>query len=107
MLSERLASPLSSLLLALCVSFGITRLGEGTRYVVTEEPLQLYANLDSDGSHLLPPGTPRYHDHAFAEGHSRYIVYVNFKGAFKAREVVSKHTRLIDPIWAFQMDAFE
>lgn len=82
-------------------------MAQQTRYLLTEEPLLIASDVEAKGFHMLPAGTPLYHDKAFAEGHSRYIVYVNFKGDLKARTVVSDKPNLVDPIWAYQVEKTE
>lgn len=80
-------------------NYGV-RTMSGTRYLKTTEPLLLTSQGASQGFHMLPAGTAMYRDHSFPEGHTRYIVYVNFKGAFAADVVESDKPNLIDPIWA-------
>jgi hypothetical protein len=83
---------------------GVTRMTAQTHYVTTEEPLLLASDTEAKSFHILPAGTPMYHDKAFAEGHSRYIIYVNFKGDLNAKSVISDKPNLIDPIWAYQIE---
>lgn len=71
-----------------------------TQYLKLSEPLLLSAGGESKNFHMLPAGTPMYKDQSFPEGHTRYIVYVNFKGAFAAEVVKSEKPNLVDPIWA-------
>lgn len=50
---------------------------------------------------MLPAGTALYKDESFAEGHTRYIVYVNIKVAFDVKKVESDKPNLIEPIRAY------
>jgi hypothetical protein len=72
-----------------------------TEYLKLSEPLLLSVEGIDRNFHILPAGTPLYKDQAFAEGHSRYIVYVNIKGEFAAEPITSDKKNLIDPIWAY------
>jgi hypothetical protein len=76
----------------------------GTKYLKTTEPLLLTAGGEAKYFHMLPAGTAIYKDHSFPEGHTRYIVYVNFKGAFAANAIESDKPNLIDPIWAYTIE---
>jgi hypothetical protein len=71
-----------------------------TRYLKLQEPMVLNAGGESQYRYLLPAGTPLFTDESFPEGHTRYKVYVNIKGAFASEEMVSDKTNLIVPIWA-------
>lgn len=71
-----------------------------TEYLKLSEPLLLSAEGERKYFHMLPVGTPMYKDYSFAEGHTRYIVYVNLKGEFQTEKVISDKKNLIDPIWA-------
>lgn len=75
-----------------------------TTYLVTQEPLLLEVHepdRQQRDFHMLPAGTPMYHEYSFPEGHTTYRVYVNIKGSFASKEVVSDKPNLIDPIWAY------
>lgn len=72
-----------------------------TSYFRLEEPLLLQADGDLKNFHMLPAGTALYQDQSFAEGHTRYIVYVNIKGAIATERVESDKPNLVDPIWAY------
>jgi hypothetical protein len=76
----------------------------GTKYLKTTEPLLLTAGGEAKYFHILPAGTAMYKDYSFPEGHTRYIVYVNFKGAFAADVIESDKQNLIDPIWAYTIE---
>ena len=66
-----------------------------------KEPLLLNAEGDERYFHMLPAGTVLYLDQSFPEGHSRYRVYINFKGKFEHDIIESDKPDLIDPIWAY------
>ena len=70
-----------------------------TTYLKLQEPLLLESEGKSQDFHVLPTGTALYKDRDFAEGFTRYIVYVNIKSEFAAEEIVSDKPNLIDPIW--------
>jgi hypothetical protein len=72
-----------------------------TQYLKLSEPLLLNAGGELKYFHMLPAGTPMYKDESFPEGHTRYIVYINIKGAFQAEAIESDKPSLIDPIWAY------
>jgi hypothetical protein len=73
----------------------------GTHYLKTTEPLLLNTEGEPKYYHLLPAGTALYKDVTFPEGHTRYIAYINIKGAFGNEPVDSPKTNLVDPIWAY------
>lgn len=73
----------------------------GTHYLKTTEPLLLNTDGESKNYHLLPAGTALYKDATFPEGHTRYIAYINIKGAFGSEAIDSPKTNLVDPIWAY------
>ena len=79
---------------------GLLSIG-GTRYLKLTAPLELSPEGKAGAPHALPPGTALYKDQAYAEGHVRYIVYVNIKGGFQAEQVASDKSHLIDPLWAY------
>jgi hypothetical protein len=75
-----------------------------TSYIVAQEPLLLEvheAGAQQRDFHMLPTATPMYYERAFPEGHTTYRVYVNIKGDFASKEIVSDKSNLIDPIWAY------
>jgi len=76
----------------------------GTKYLKTAEPLLLASNVEGKYFHMLPAGTAMYEDYSFPEGHTRYIVYVNFKGALAAEIVESDKPNLKSPIWAYPVE---
>lgn len=103
-LLRRLTLP-ALLLVAFCAGvlfqhYGIPAMSN-TTYFKLEEPLLLQAEGDARNFHMLPPGTPLYKDQSFAEGHTRYIVYVNIKGDIATEKVESEKAQLIDPIWGY------
>lgn len=72
-----------------------------TDYLQLSAPMTLSAE-EATGS--LPPGTTLYQDQALAEGHIRYIVYVNVKGPLQAQRIRSERRNLIDPLWGAAPD---
>lgn len=73
----------------------------GTHYLKTTEPLLLNTEGEAKYYHLLPAGTALYKDATFPEGHTRYIAYINIKGAFGSESIDSPKTNLVEPIWAY------
>ena len=80
--------------------YGVLNMSQ-TIYLKLKEPLLLNAEGKQENFHMLPAGTPLYKDQTFPEGHTRYIVYINVKGAFSAERIESKKANLIDPIWGY------
>ena len=78
-----------------------------TTYLKLQEPLLLNAEGAQKDFHMLPAGTALYKDESFPEGHTRYIIYVNIKGAFNAEKLESDKPNLIDPIWAYPVQRDE
>lgn len=72
-----------------------------TTYLELQEPLLLHVGAELKNFHMLPAGTALYKDYAFPEGHTRYVVYVNIKADFAAKQVVSDKANFISPIWAY------
>lgn len=72
-----------------------------TTYFKLEEPLLLEAEGEMKNFHMLPAGTALYKDQSFAEGHTRYLVYLNIKGDVATEKIESDKPNLIDPIWAY------
>jgi hypothetical protein len=79
--------------------FGVPAMSK-TSYLKLQEPLLLESDGKSQDFHVLPAGTALYKDHDFAEGFTRYKVYINIKAEFAAETVVSDKPNLVDPIWA-------
>ena len=86
---------------------GVTNMASKTTYYRTTEPMLIAAESESRMFHILPAGTPIYHDKSFAEGHSRYVIYANFKGDLQAEKIESDKPNLIDPIWLYQVEKSE
>jgi len=72
-----------------------------TTYLRLAAPVALNAGSDAG---RLPAGTALYRDATFAEGHVRYIVYVNVKGPLPAQHVHTDTRNLIDPLWSTMPD---
>jgi len=66
------------------------------------EPLLISAPGDGSERHLLPVGTVLYHQQSFAEGHSTYLVELNFKGAPPAERIESS-LATENALWAYQL----
>ena len=79
--------------------FGVPAMSK-TTYLKLEEPLLLESEGKSQDFHVLPAGTALYVDRSFPEGFTRYIAYINIKGDFAAKKIVSDKMNLVDPIWA-------
>ncbi|TEA59377.1 hypothetical protein EIY71_23445 [Pseudomonas sp. CH235] len=76
--------------------------------VKTKEPLLIEGQGGDDNYYVLPMGTTLYHDKSFPEGHDRYVVYLNHKGAIAHEEVPMKPEyggSFIDPLWLAKIDA--
>jgi hypothetical protein len=83
--------------------FGVPMMKK-TTYLQIQEPLLLEVHepeAQQRDFHMLPAGTPLYHEYSFPEGHTTYRVYINIKANFAAKEIVSDKPNLIDPIWAY------
>lgn len=78
-----------------------------THYVRTTEPLLLHTEGVAQYHHLLPAGAALYKDMSFPEGHTRYIAYINVKGAFDCEQVSSAKANLVEPLWAYTIKADE
>lgn len=78
------------------------------KMIKTKEPLLIEGPNGDDNFYVLPPGTTLYHDKSFPEGHDRYVVYLNHKGAIAHEEVPMKPEyggSFIDPLWLANVDA--
>jgi hypothetical protein len=83
--------------------YGILKMSH-TKYITTAEPLLLNVKGATENFHVLPTGTPMYKDRSLPDGYTRYIVYVNFKGAFARENTAAENTELINPLSAYAMD---
>ncbi|RON72681.1 hypothetical protein BK671_00875 [Pseudomonas fluorescens] len=78
------------------------------KMIKTEEPLLIEGLNGDENAYVLPLGTTLYHDKSFPEGHDRYVVYLNHKGAIAHEEVSMKPEyggSYIDPLWLANVDA--
>lgn len=76
--------------------------------IKTKEPLLIEGPNGDENYYVLPLGTTLYHDKSFPEGHDRYVVYLNHKGAIAHEEVPMKPEyggSFIDPLWVSNVDA--
>ncbi|MHC8386978.1 hypothetical protein ACYZTM_02730 [Pseudomonas sp. MDT2-39-1] len=58
--------------------------------------------------YVLPLGTTLYRDKSFPEGHDRYVVYLNHKGAIAHEEVPMRpeyQGNFISPLWMSNVDS--
>src|ERR1700739_1352423 len=88
--------------------FGNSAKGLDLEMVRTNEPLLIEGQGGDDNYYVLPMGTTLYHDKSFPEGHDRYVVYLNHKGAIAHEEVPMKPEyggSFIDPLWLANIDA--
>ncbi|NKF29548.1 MULTISPECIES: hypothetical protein [unclassified Pseudomonas] len=88
--------------------FGNSAKGRDLEMVKTKEPLLIEGQDGDDNYYVLPMGTTLYHDKSFPEGHDRYVVYLNHKGAIAHEEVPMKPEyggSFIDPLWLANIDA--
>lgn len=88
--------------------FGHSAKGRDLEMVKTKEPLLIEGQGGDDNYYVLPMGTTLYHDKSFPEGHDRYVVYLNHKGAIAHEEVPMKPEyggSFIDPLWLANIDA--
>ncbi len=79
-----------------------------TKMIKTIEPLLIEDPNGDESYYVLPLGTTLYHDRSFPEGHDRYVVYLNHKGAIAHEEVPMKPEyggSFIDPLWLANVDA--
>jgi hypothetical protein len=82
--------------------FGDSGEGHDRKMIKTKEPLLIEGPNGDESYYVLPLGTTLYHDKSFPEGHDRYVVYLNHKGAIAHEEVPMKPEyggSLIDPLW--------
>ena len=95
------------LLCGIALGTGITYFGvpymKNSTMLKLKEPLLLNAEGEIRNYHMLPAGTVLYLDHSFPEGHDRYRVYINFKGAFEHEIIESDKPNFISPIWAYNI----
>ncbi|HEX8615124.1 MAG TPA: hypothetical protein VF800_27895 [Telluria sp.] len=77
-----------------------------TKVYVLDAPMVLSADQMDDRLHLLPKGTTLYFDQGFAEGFSRYKVYVNIDRTPLVLKELDDPT-MIAPIQASLIDADE
>lgn len=80
--------------------FGVPAISK-TTYLKLQEPLLLESEDKSQNFHMLPSGTALYIDRSYPEGFTRYFSYINIKGDFAAKRIVSDEINLVDPIWAY------
>ncbi|WP_248740710.1 hypothetical protein [Pseudomonas sp. MWU12-2029] len=88
--------------------FGNSAKERDLELVKTKEPLLVEGQGGDDNYYVLPMGTTLYHDKSFPEGHDRYVVYLNHKGAIAHEEVPMKPEyggSFIDPLWLANIDA--
>ncbi|WP_236188893.1 hypothetical protein [Pseudomonas pharyngis] len=88
--------------------FGSGAKGRDLEMIKTKEPLLIEGQGGDDNYYVLPMGTTLYHDKSFPEGHDRYVVYLNHKGAIAHEEVPMKPEyggSFIDPLWLANIDA--
>jgi len=88
--------------------FGNSTKGRDLEMIKTKEPLLIEGQGGDDNYYVLPMGTTLYHDKSFPEGHDRYVVYLNHKGAIAHEEVPMKPEyggSFIDPLWLANIDA--
>ncbi|WP_231997060.1 hypothetical protein [Pseudomonas arsenicoxydans] len=79
-----------------------------TKMIKTKEPMLIEGPNGDENYYVLPLGTTLYHDKSFPEGHDRYVVYLNHKGAIAHEEVPMKPEyggSFIDPLWMSNIDA--
>lgn len=77
------------------------------KMIKTKEPLLIEGPNGDENYYVLPLGTTLYHDKSFPEGHDRYVVYLNHKGAIAHDEVPMKPEyggSFIDPLWVSNID---
>lgn len=77
------------------------------KMIKTKEPLLIEGPNGDENYYVLPLGTTLYHDMSFPEGHDRYVVYLNHKGAIAHDEVPMKPEyggSFIDPLWISNID---
>src|SRR5690606_24726964 len=77
------------------------------KMIKTKEPLLIEGPNGDENYYVLPLGTTLYHDKSFPEGHDRYVVYLNHKGARAHDEVPMKPEyggSFIDPLWISNID---
>jgi hypothetical protein len=81
--------------------------GRDMKMIKTKEPLLIEGPNGDENYYVLPLGTTLYHDKSSPEGHDRYVVYLNHKGALAHEEVPMKPEyggSFIDPLWLSNVD---
>ncbi|QVW26896.1 hypothetical protein KJF94_14280 [Pseudomonas hormoni] len=74
----------------------------------TKAPLLIEGVEGDDNYYVLPAGVTLYYDKSFPEGHDRYIVYLNHKGAIAYEDVPMKpeyQGNFISPLWTSNIDS--
>ncbi|NNA55715.1 hypothetical protein HBO27_07710 [Pseudomonas koreensis] len=87
--------------------FADIRKGHEMKMIKTKEPLLIEGPNGDENYYVLPLGTTLYHDKSFPEGHDRYVVYLNHKGAIAHEDVPMKPEyggSFIDPLWLSNVD---
>ncbi|CAI8785396.1 DUF3068 domain-containing protein [Pseudomonas sp. IT-347P] len=82
--------------------FGDFGKGHDRKMIKTKEPLLIEGPNSDENNYVLPLGTTLYLDKRFPEGHDRYVVYLNHKGAIAHEDVAMKPEyggSFIDPLW--------
>ncbi|TBN47429.1 hypothetical protein EYC95_10040 [Pseudomonas sp. BGI-2] len=76
--------------------------------IKTKEPLLIEGPNGDENYYVLPLGTTLYRDKSFPEGHDRYVVYLNHKGAIAHEEVPMRpeyQGDFISPLWMSNVDS--
>lgn len=60
---------------------------------ILKEPMILSSNASTKNLHLLPVGTTLYYDRSYAEGFTRYRVYINIDQSSKPGICRNKKSR--------------
>jgi len=97
----------NALFLAFLV-FGDVSNRHDMKMIKTIEPLLIEGPNGGESYYVLPLGTTLYHDRSFPEGHDRYLVYLNHKGAIAHEAVPTKPEyggSFINPLWLANVDA--
>jgi hypothetical protein len=90
------------------IAFNKVSSGHGTKIVRTKEPLLIEGPNGDENYYVLPAGVTLYYDKRFPEGHDRYIVYFNHKGAIAHEDVLmipEYKGNFVAPLWMSNVDA--
>ncbi|TWC50554.1 hypothetical protein FBY04_119142 [Pseudomonas sp. SJZ080] len=93
-------------ILAVVASYNVS-MSHDRKMLRTQEPLLIEGADGDEYFYALPAGVTLYYDKRFPEGHDRYIVYLNHKGAIAHEDVPMRpeyRGNFISPLWVSNID---